>query len=189
MADTIAAHQLGGFKIPGGALRKCRDCNATQNLINAKVISFHYLLDLLNSVLPFQFREEYFTLRTPSNYDRDCDRLENSTIPEYDSTTYGVNYRSPLNDIKFFHVANDQIPQDIMHILFEGIIPLEMKLLLQSLIWEKAYFTLHFLNERIASFSYGKAEYRNKPPKDLEKARIESQGSTMHLSGISVSIA
>ena len=90
-----------------------RDCNATQNLINAKVISFHYLLDLLNSVLPFQFREEYFTLRTPSNYDRDCDRLENSTIPEYDSTMYGVNYRSPLNDIKFFHVANNQIPQDI----------------------------------------------------------------------------
>lgn len=39
LADTLAAHQLGGFKIsPGGAFRKCRDCNATQNLMNSKVI-------------------------------------------------------------------------------------------------------------------------------------------------------
>jgi hypothetical protein len=38
LADTPAAHQLGGFKVsPGGALRKCRDCNATLDLINTKV--------------------------------------------------------------------------------------------------------------------------------------------------------
>lgn len=38
LADTLAAHQLGGFKIsPGGAFRKCRDCNATLSLMNTKV--------------------------------------------------------------------------------------------------------------------------------------------------------
>lgn len=37
LADTVAAHQLGGFKMPSGAFRKCRDCNATQNLMDSKV--------------------------------------------------------------------------------------------------------------------------------------------------------
>ena len=104
-------------------------------------------------------------------------------MPEHDSTTYGLNYRSPLNEIEFFHVANSQVPQDIMHILFEGVIPLETKLILRVFIWDKKYFSLNFLNERIKSFCYGKAESRSKPPKPLEKKHIESSGSKMHLSG------
>ena len=39
LADTMAAHQLCGFKVGvGRALRKCRDCNATFELIQTKVI-------------------------------------------------------------------------------------------------------------------------------------------------------
>ena len=38
LADTLAAHQLCGFKVGvGRALRKCRDCNATNDLIQTKV--------------------------------------------------------------------------------------------------------------------------------------------------------
>lgn len=38
LADTMAAHQLCGFKVGvGRALRKCRDCNATYDLIQIKV--------------------------------------------------------------------------------------------------------------------------------------------------------
>ena len=38
LADTLAAHQLGGFKIsPGLAHKKCRECNATQSLMDTKV--------------------------------------------------------------------------------------------------------------------------------------------------------
>ena len=40
LADTLAAHQLGGFKAGVGlALRKCRDCMATGQDIQNKVIS------------------------------------------------------------------------------------------------------------------------------------------------------
>lgn len=38
LADTLAAHDLGGFKVGVGfALRKCRMCLATDNDIQSKV--------------------------------------------------------------------------------------------------------------------------------------------------------
>ena len=38
LADTLAAHQIGGYKIGVGfALRKCRNCLATSDDINEKV--------------------------------------------------------------------------------------------------------------------------------------------------------
>ena len=46
-----------------------------------------------------------------------------------DSATYGVNFYSPLNCLDNFHVVT-QLPQDIMHILLEGVIPYELSFLL-----------------------------------------------------------
>ena len=38
LADTLAAHQVGGFKVGvGWAHRKCRDCLATKEEIQSKV--------------------------------------------------------------------------------------------------------------------------------------------------------
>ena len=38
LADTLAAHQLGGFKVGVGfALRKCRECMATRSDLQNKV--------------------------------------------------------------------------------------------------------------------------------------------------------
>ena len=38
LADTLAAHSIGGFKIGVGfSLRKCRHCLATQEEMNTKV--------------------------------------------------------------------------------------------------------------------------------------------------------
>ena len=93
----------------------------------------------------FQFTEENILLRTPENYDHHCDLVEGP----YDSITYRINYRSSLNTIKGFHVANSQLPQDIMHILLEGVLPLELKLLLSVLTCTKKLFSLTLLNDRI----------------------------------------
>ena len=42
LADTLAAHQLGGFKIGVGfALRKCRHCMATDEDVQNKVCLTH----------------------------------------------------------------------------------------------------------------------------------------------------
>ena len=50
-----------------------------------------------------------------------------------DSTTYGVNSKSVLNDILHFHVANGQMPQDLMHVILEDVLPLEIKLMFKTL--------------------------------------------------------
>ena len=101
-----------------------------------------------------------------------------------DSVTYGINYRSPLNDIPFYHVANSQLPQDIMHVILEGVLSLEVKLMLSVYVSDKKYFTIDFLNERIMSFSYGKSEARNKIPKALEIDHLLSRQSKLRLSGM-----
>ena len=51
------------------------------------------------------------------------------------------------------------LPHDIMHDLFEGVVPCEMKLLLSHCVQRK-YFTIGELNERIKSFDFPKD---NKP--------------------------
>ncbi len=38
-------------------------------------------------------------------------------------------------------VTNSQLPQDVMHVLLEGVIPLEMKLMLNVFIYEKIHFS------------------------------------------------
>lgn len=91
--------------------------------------------------------------------------------------TYGINYRSPLNSIEQFHVANSQVPQDFMHVVLEGVLPLETKLLLYTFIYDKKYFTLNVFNERVTNFTYGKVEARNKPPKEFKDKYLKPNGN------------
>lgn len=86
IADTLASHQLGGFKGPmAWALRFCRSCMATKDTIR-------------------NFVEEKFELRTPAEHVKQCGSLQlaNGTA---NSTKYGVNRKSILEDVKHFSVA------------------------------------------------------------------------------------
>lgn len=112
-------------------------------------------------------------------YDHHCTLLT-GPLASSDSVTYGVNERSVLNDIDHYHVTT-QMPQDIMHVLFEGVIPKEVKLMLEVFIGKK-YFTLYLLNERIRCFPYGRSEAKNKPPKTFEMHHI-TEGQKLPLSG------
>ena len=69
-----------------------------------------------------------------------------------------------------------------MHTIFEGVLNLETRLLLLSFVNDHKYFTLEFLNERIANFSFGRTEKRNKPPRSFTNNDLT--GSKMHLSGM-----
>ena len=46
------------------------------------------------------------------------------------STTYGVNYMSVLEEVLGYSIING-LPHDIMHDLYEGIVPYKLKLLLR----------------------------------------------------------
>ena len=76
--------------------------------------------------------------------------------------TYGINFSSTLNNLSYFHVANNQLPQDVMHILLEGVLPYIMKLMLKSFIFTKKYFSIDFLNDRITCFTFSRSEARDK---------------------------
>ena len=52
------------------------------------------------------------------------------------STTYGVNGLSVMNRVANFDVCQC-FPEDIMHILFDGVVPCETKRFLKVLIDEK----------------------------------------------------
>lgn len=97
-----------------------------------------------------------------------------------DSITYGVNFSSPLNNIHNFHVI-DQLPQDIMHVLLEGVIPYELSLMLACFVVDDKYFTTDMLNDRIESFTYSAQEARDKP------STIKTQSLTSRSTSLSQS--
>jgi hypothetical protein len=109
-----------------------------------------------------QFHHHLFLSRSPELHEYHCSLISGGCLSDFNSITYGVNYCSNLNDIPLFHVADWQLPQDIMHILLEGVLPLELKLLLTHLT-SNNFFTISHLNTRIMSFQYGRANVTTKP--------------------------
>ena len=103
-----------------------------------------------------------FVLRTPATYDYHCSLLSGH-LAAADSVTYGVNFKSTLNSLEYFHVANNQIPQDVMHILLEGVVPYTLKLMLHRFIFNKKYFTLEILNNQMTFFTFSRSERKDKP--------------------------
>ena len=100
---------------------------------------------VMKFLLVFQYTESVFMLRTPSSYDYHCSL--SGPLAEADSVTYSVSYESVFNRLQDFHVCNNQLPQDIMHIILEGVVPYTMKAMLHSYIHVKEYFTLYDVNQ------------------------------------------
>ena len=75
---------------------------------------------------------------------------------EHIATTYGIVEQTILNECRYFHVVDGLVP-DVMHDLLEGTAQLSLKCLLRYLISDQKYLSL---NERILSFKYGHADYK-----------------------------
>ena len=126
--------------------------------------------------------EEDFEIRTPASYNYHCSLL-NGPMAETDSTTYGICYNSPLNEIEYFHVARMmQMPQDMMHVLFEGVLSMEVQMMIATFLKNK-FFTLTILNDRVESFEFG-TDIKNKPPKLFKQRDFDSSSTKLHLSGM-----
>ena len=74
-----------------------------------------------------------------------------------------------------------QLPQDVMHVLFEGVLPFETKLMISAFSQEK-FFNLETLNDRRQHFMYGRAESRNRP-KDFQARHFSDTSKKLPLSG------
>lgn len=133
-----------------------------------------------STLFHLQFLAKEFTPRTPETYNYHCSLLDGPLCAE-DSVTYGINYSSALNDIDNFHVTN-QLPQDIMHILLEGVIPYELKLMFTYFIVNKKSFSCAQLNDRIESFEYSNQEAKDKPS-PIKPQVFSTKGSSVSQSG------
>ncbi|XP_028395767.1 uncharacterized protein LOC114519789 [Dendronephthya gigantea] len=147
--DTLGSNHVSGFKEGvGGAFRICRHCMGTREECNHKFLSEEFQERNLTA-----HRQICSFIEDEDNAREICNRL---------SKTYGVNRLSVLNKVEHFDVCKC-FPEDIMHILLEGLVPYEMKLLLKELIDEVRCLTLRELNHRIDSFDYGYMNCKNKP--------------------------
>lgn len=134
LADNLAAHTVGGFKESMSfALRICRTCMITPN--DSQTC----------------FSELFCELRSPEKHFIQCQMIAGDLSAHY-STNFGINRRSVLEDVPAFSVATC-IPHDIMHDLFEGVVPCELKLLIVHCVAKK-YFSIDELNQRIKAFDF-----------------------------------
>ena len=90
-------------------------------------------------------------LRTSQSYFEQCSLLCGPLHNHY-STMYGINYMSVLDEVPGFSVI-EGLPHDIMHDMYEGIVPYEMKLVLCHCVSMK-YFSLDEVNERMSKYGF-----------------------------------
>ncbi|XP_059909523.1 uncharacterized protein LOC132459156 [Gadus macrocephalus] len=145
--DTLAQHELAGFKEGVGfAYRKCRHCECTFE-------------DMQTS-----FDENEFVQRTHAKHIRQCFEIDKASTDNLQAnlkTTYGINRRSRLIDFPAFDIIQ-QTPQDIMHVIFEGVAPMEIKLVLKKLILS-GDIELDAFNSALQNFPYSPLDVRDKP--------------------------
>lgn len=79
--------------------------------------------------------ESAFQLRSPQEHLHQCNLIEDDNLSASDhqhySTTFGVNRRALLDNLCYFDVVSGALIPDIMHDILEGVLPLEVKLMLK----------------------------------------------------------
>ncbi|XP_074645846.1 uncharacterized protein LOC141902103 [Tubulanus polymorphus] len=158
-ADTPASNEIGGFKEGvGGAKKPCRICEIKSENLNTC------------------FHADDSEKRDEEEHLARCDYLEELDGQERKamSIEYGINYRSTLLDVKGFRVT-ECLVMDVMHVLLEGVCPMETKLLLSRLI-DDNLISLSALNSAIENFEYSFLDQKDKP-QAIDKKLLNNQTS------------
>ena len=165
LADTLAAQVIGGFKEGVGFAKKpCRTCDVTTNELGGSLFA---------STFPERNRMEH--------EDR-CTVLESVSKKSrvYWSKEYGINEKSFLVNVPGFDITKCLL-HDPMHVLLEGVVRMELRLLFSHLILEKKLFSITDLNTAIQNFPYSESESRDKPQlierKELDHDKIFRQSA------------
>ena len=127
--------------------------------------------------LDFQAREAgCFSQRTEENHKNHLQTIEENSL----ANCYGVKRSCVLSEKRSHFNVTTGFPPDIVHDLFEGIIPIEIALCLTVFI-SKKYFTLATLNKAIEYFPYKWTDRTNRPhPVPLAYASNKTIGGNAH---------
>jgi len=168
LADTLAAHSLGGFKEGvGGAKKPCRTCEVSRTAM----ASVHFAGEC-------QLRDE------KEHWDR-VEMLATISKParQYWSKEWGITGSTVLASVPDFQVTK-MLLHDPMHDILEGVARYEVRAMLHLFIVSRKLFSLEELNSRIQNFEYSYSERKDKPQL-LDKQSLEP-GSTLGQSAASM---
>jgi len=141
--DNLALNSLFGFVESFSGDYFCTMCLCTKADVQEK------------------FYENEFVTRTVSTYNKDIAKLESSSRLLH---SRGVKKKCLLNSVHGFHVTLN-FSLDPMHVLLEGIVPVELGCVLYSLCVQKKLFTIDEFNMRMSYFwSAINVDRRYRPP-------------------------
>ena len=101
-------------------------------------------------------------------------------LHDYMTTTYGINFDSILNTLRYFHVTEGLV-MDVMHNILEGTLEYEVKELIKYLTSE-GIISLQDLNSIIYTFPYGRSDVKNKPT-EISATQLSSPDHKLSQSG------
>lgn len=106
--------------------------------------------------------EVYFEKRTIERHLRQCRDIENATTESHRNSlkTFGINRRSKLLEFPS-HNMIQQTPQDMLHVILEGIAPMVIKCVIKDLVLT-GELDLDTLNAAIIGFPYSPLDIRDK---------------------------
>ncbi|KAJ8037460.1 hypothetical protein HOLleu_18274 [Holothuria leucospilota] len=148
--DNLGLHSMLGFACGFTANFPCRICK-------------YHRIDCQK-----QEEENINMIRPRQNFTQDVE------IDDLSET--GVARSSILNELSYYHVV-ENLALDYMHDLLEGVVPMEVKMVLKALI-DLHMFSLLELNSRISSFSYGFTEKQNCPTQYTMHGLSNPKGSS-----------
>ncbi|KAK3932245.1 3-deoxy-manno-octulosonate cytidylyltransferase [Frankliniella fusca] len=152
LADNKAINSLGGFVEGFTANYFCRFCKTHRNDTHTQSV------------------EISGSLRDEKSYSED--------VAASDPKSTGVKFDCVLNALPSFHITSNYAV-DIFHDLNEGVCHYVLIQLLQHCI--PKYFTLEFLNDRIASFFHGPCESNSMRP--ISSDRLQKGITKLKMSG------
>lgn len=158
--DTPASAYIGGYKESVAAYRNCRTCMTS---------GIRWKLN---------FHQDDFIMRDAETHQEQTDVVTQphatKQISNFWKRRYGINGESLLNSVGYFDVTKC-LPQDPMHVLIEGVLVIEIKLLLHYFIIEKEFFTVDDFNMKISCFDFN--HFKRNKPADIAEEQLTQDGS------------
>ncbi len=140
IADNLGAHSIAGYVESFSSEYYCRFCTGKRLEIQTNEV-----------------RSGRFSLRKRESYDAHL-----KSAQQTGSCCFGVKKECVFSThLAHFHVLSGY-PPDVMHDVFEGVVPFELKHCL-SMLLSKKYFTFEFLNECVVNFPYKWTDKTNSP--------------------------
>ena len=142
-ADNLASHEIGGFRSCFNSGKICRFCMADYNDI---------------SKYSSETEVDFPRIRNASDhaYHVSSVEIDKRLIP-----AYGVVKKCAFSALESFDLTLS-LPPDCMHDILEGVLVIDLKVVLRGLIDQKI-LTVATFNDRLQLFQYGLNERRNIP--------------------------